>query len=114
MLFPFPHMGHVMSDGPGGGSSTHDPKSESLPLVVIGASAGGVAALQSFFETIPADTGAAFAVVLHLDPEHRSELPHIISARTRMPVVQVQGRERLHANHVYVIPPDRQMEIVDH
>jgi two-component system CheB/CheR fusion protein len=83
-------------------------------MVVIGASAGGIKALQTFFERAPSDCGAAFIVVVHLDPEHRSELPHILSRRTRMPVVQVQDREKLVADHVYVIAPDRRLQVVDH
>jgi len=86
-----------------------------LPVIVaIGASAGGVHALQSLFATLPNDTGAAFVVIVHLDPEHRSELVHIIAARTRMPVVEVANRQHLDANHVYVIPPDRRLQMVDH
>jgi two-component system, chemotaxis family, CheB/CheR fusion protein len=84
------------------------------PMVVIGASAGGIKALQAFFENAPTDCGAAFVVVVHLAPEHRSELPHILSLRTRMPVVQVVDREKVVANHVYVIAPDRQLQVVDH
>jgi two-component system CheB/CheR fusion protein len=90
-------------------------RDEPTPVIVaIGASAGGVSALQSFFAEIPVNTGAAFVVVVHLDPKHRSELAHIISAKTNMPVVQVATRERLAANTVYVIPPDRRLELVDH
>ena len=58
-------------------------------IVAIGASAGGVSALQSFFAALPEHTGAAFVVVVHLDPQHRSELPSILATRTRMPVIQV-------------------------
>ena len=83
-------------------------------IVAIGASAGGIHALQSFFAAIPETTGAAFVVVVHLDPQHRSELPAIIGARTKMPVVQIGERTRLQANHVYVIPPDRRLQMVDH
>ena len=61
-------------------------------LVAMGASAGGIRALQSFFAAIPEKTGAAFVVVVHLDPERRSELPNILRARTHMPVVQVENR----------------------
>ena len=82
-------------------------------MVVIGASAGGIKALQAFFDDAPADGGAAFIVVVHLDPEHRSELPQILGARTRMPVVQVTHREKLVADHVYVIAPDWRLQIVD-
>jgi two-component system, chemotaxis family, CheB/CheR fusion protein len=86
-----------------------------LPLIVaIGASAGGIHALQSFFAALPDRTGAAFVVVVHLDPEHRSEMPAIIAQRTKMPVVQVGTRDRLLADHVYVIPPDRRLQMVDH
>ena len=91
------------------------PREEIKPLLVaIGASAGGIHALQSFFGALPENTGAAFVVVVHLDPHHRSEMPSIIAARTRMPVVQIGARERLRPNHVYVIPPDRRLQMVDH
>ncbi|MGB3743543.1 MAG: chemotaxis protein CheB [Xanthobacteraceae bacterium] len=86
-----------------------------LPIIVaIGASAGGVRALVTLFAALPNDTGAAFVVVVHLDPQHRSELVHIIAARTRMPVVEIATRQHLEPNHVYVIPPDRQLQMVDH
>src|SRR5215831_9981869 len=74
-------------------------------IVTIGASAGGVTALQRFFEVLPEQTGAAFVVVVHLDPDHRSELPQILAGRTRMPVIQVNETQKLEADHVYVIPP---------
>src|SRR5215813_6804334 len=83
-------------------------------IVAIGGSAGGIPALQHFFEGIPQNTGAAFIVVLHLDPQHRSELSAIVAARTKMPVVQVEKTARLEPNHVYVIPPDRRLQVIDH
>jgi two-component system, chemotaxis family, CheB/CheR fusion protein len=82
-------------------------------IVGIGASVGGVHALQAFFEALPGTTGAAFVVVVHLDPQSHSELSNILAARTRMPVVQVAATERLEANHVYVIAPARQLHISD-
>ena len=84
-----------------------------VPTVGIGTSAGGVRALQTFFENLPNDVEAAFVVVVHLDPAHQSELPSILAARTRMPVAQVTGRIRLEARHVYVIPPNRQLLVTD-
>jgi two-component system CheB/CheR fusion protein len=92
-----------------GGDSNTEPV-----IVLIGASAGGVQALQNFFGALPVRTGAAFVVVVHLDPTHQSEMPSIIAARTRMPVVQIGQRQRLEADHVYVIAPDRRLQIVDH
>jgi len=84
------------------------------PMVAIGASAGGVQALQDFFSGIPSHSGAAFVVVVHLDPQRRSELPNILAACTAMPVIQVTERQKLEADHVYVIPPDRRLQLVDH
>src|SRR5215813_5498615 len=83
-------------------------------IVAIGASAGGVQALQAFFGNLPSNTGASFIVVVHLDPQHRSELSAIVAARTNMPVVQVETSAQLEPNHVYVIPPDRRLQVVDH
>jgi two-component system, chemotaxis family, CheB/CheR fusion protein len=83
-------------------------------IVAIGASAGGVQALQAFIGALPAKTGAAYVVVVHLDPQRRSELPSILAARTRMPVTQVAGKQKLAADHVYVIPPDRRLQMIDH
>ena len=86
-----------------------------VPVASIGASAGGVAALQAFFEALPDEVGAAFVVIVHLDPEHASELSHIIAARTRMPVIEVTQDERIEPDKVYVIPPNRRLLVsADH
>ena len=88
--------------------------SDTKPVVVgIGASAGGVGALQRLFDALPEKTGAAFVVVVHLDPDFRSEMPSILAARTHMPVVQVGEPVPLNADHVYVIPPDRRLHITN-
>jgi two-component system, chemotaxis family, CheB/CheR fusion protein len=87
----------------------------SSPIIVsIGASAGGVQALQTLFDALPDRTGASFVVIVHLDPQAHSDLASILAARTRMPVVQVLAREEIKPNHVYVIPPDRRLQITDH
>jgi two-component system CheB/CheR fusion protein len=83
-------------------------------IVAIGASAGGVQALQNLFGELRGGTGATFVVVVHLDPQHRSELPKILAARTDMPVVQVERTQPLEKDHVYVIPPDRRLQLIDH
>jgi two-component system CheB/CheR fusion protein len=88
--------------------------SDAKPIVVgIGASAGGVRALQQLFNALPERTGAAFVVVVHLDPDLRSEMANILAARTHMPVVQVDKPVPLNADHVYVIPPDRRLHITN-
>ncbi len=105
-----------MADNNRNDQSNRKPKAgPAKPIIVtIGASAGGVTALQRFFEALPEHTGAAFVVVVHLDPHHRSELPQILGGRTRMPVIQVNKAEKLEADHVYVIPPDRGVTLIDH
>ena len=85
-----------------------------VPVCGIGASAGGVEALQQFFTAVAPDLGLAYVVIVHLAPDHKSELPSILSRWTTMPVVQVGDRqETLQPDHVYVIPPDRKLEIAD-
>jgi two-component system, chemotaxis family, CheB/CheR fusion protein len=85
-----------------------------MPIVGLGASAGGIAALQVLFEAIPPDTGAVFVIVMHLDPEARSDLAGIIGGRTVMPVQVVEGTTRLKKDNIYVIPPNRRLVIEDH
>ncbi|WP_191057997.1 CheR family methyltransferase [Geminicoccus harenae] len=75
-------------------------------IVGIGASAGGIDAFQSFFARMPADTGMAFVLVQHLDPNHDSSLVAIIAGYTTMPVHLAEGGEQIRPNHVYVIPPN--------
>jgi chemotaxis response regulator CheB len=84
--------------------------SERLKVVGIGASAGGVEALQSFFSALPASTGLAFVVVTHLDPERESILGELLQAHTTMPVRQVHSEEvLLQPDHVYVNAPAQRL-----
>ena len=84
----------------------------SFPIVGIGASAGGLEAFQQFFRACPPDTGMAFVLVSHLDPSHESLLTEILQRITAMPVMQVQDKTQVKPNRVYVIPPDREMNIL--
>ena len=84
-----------------------------LPVVGLGGSAGSIGALQQFFGRIPTDLGMAYVVVVHISPDHESQLPAILQARTQMPVVQVQGSVPVQANHVYVIPPAYHLTMSD-
>ena len=101
---------HPASDA----ASAGDASQKLFPTVAIGTSAGGVRALQEFFESLPKDVNAAFVVIVHLDPAHQSELPNILATRTRMPVTQVTGHIPIEPGHVYVIPPNRQLVVTDH
>lgn len=75
-------------------------------VVGIGASAGGLEALEQFFAHMPVDSGAAFIVVTHLAPHLPSLMAELLAKQTAMPVVQATDGVTLAANHVYVIPPD--------
>ena len=89
------------------------PRVRQVPVCAIGASAGGVRALQQFFRGIRDDLGLAYVVIVHLSPEHESQLSEILAGRTRMPVRQVVDSPELEPNCVYVIPPDRELVIED-
>ena len=82
-----------------------------VPIVGLGASAGGIEALTQVFDPMPADSGAAFVVVLHLDPTRESQLSSIIALHTSMPVVQIEDGMSVAPNHVYVIAPDHDLTL---
>jgi two-component system CheB/CheR fusion protein len=76
-----------------------------LTIVGIGASAGGLEAFHCFFENMPADSGMAFVMILHLPADRKSVLPEILSRWTSMRVLQAQDRTVIEPNCVYVPPP---------
>lgn len=80
-------------------------------VVAIGASAGGLAAFRQLVENLPTDTGMAFVLLSHILRGSKSLLPEILARSTKMPVIQVTDREQILANHVYILPPDKFMEI---
>ena len=82
------------------------------PVVGIGASAGGLEALEAFFRGVLLPSGAAFVVVQHLDPTHQSLLVELLQRATALPVQQVVDGMRVEPDHVYVIPPNTDLSIV--
>jgi two-component system, chemotaxis family, CheB/CheR fusion protein len=84
-----------------------------LAVVGIGASAGGIQALQTFFQAIPPNPGIVFVVVMHLSPERESALPQVLQSYTAMPVQQVTERIPMELDRVYVIPPNQHIKIAD-
>src|SRR6266508_4576330 len=84
-----------------------------LTVVGIGASAGGLTALRSFFDALSPDTGMAFVVVTHLHPEHESHMAELLQKHTQMPTKQVARKIKVEPNHVYVIPPNRSIIMTD-
>ena len=84
-----------------------------LVVVGLGASAGGVQTLKDFFEATPADSGIAYVVILHLSPNHDSQLAQVLQGATTMPVIQIRERTQIEPNKVYVIPPDKHLTMED-
>jgi two-component system, chemotaxis family, CheB/CheR fusion protein len=87
------------------------PVKDSFPVVAIGASAGGLEAYREFFLALPVDTGMAFVLVQHLDPNHESMLTEIIAKITKIPVEEVKSGVAIQPNHIYVIPPNALMAL---
>jgi two-component system CheB/CheR fusion protein len=108
-----------MSDvaGPVSRSTTHETAVESTRavrpafVVGIGASAGGLEALEAFFEQVPIDSGMAFVVVQHLSPDFRSLMDEILSRRTKLPVHLVEDGVHVEPNRIYLIPAKKEMII---
>ncbi|MDB5888765.1 MAG: signal transduction histidine kinase with CheB and CheR, partial [Rhodocyclales bacterium] len=84
-----------------------------FPVVGIGASAGGLQALSELLRHMPADSGMAFVVIMHLSPEHESKLDEILQKLTAMPVQQVLEPVHIEPNHIYVISPNRHLSMED-
>ena len=83
---------------------SHSAARSNLIVVGIGASAGGVEALERLFSAMPCDTGMAFVVVQHLSPDFESLMPQILSRKTEMPVHTIESGMRMEANALYVLP----------
>ena len=90
---------------------TTQPAADDFPVVGIGASAGGLKAFEEFFSAMPADSGMAFILISHLDPAQISILPELIQKKTGMKVVQAADHLKIALNHVYIIPPNRNLAI---
>lgn len=86
---------------------THRPRS----IVAIGASAGGLEALETFFDNMPADTGLAFVVVQHLSPDFKSLMDELLSRHTKIRIHRVVDGMPVDANAIYLMPPKKEMII---
>src|SRR6188768_2349626 len=89
------------------------PPSDSDPMYVvgIGASAGGLEALEHFFDNVPTRTGMAFVVIQHLSPDFKSLMDEILARRTPLPISLVEDAMVVEADHIYLIPPKKEMII---
>ncbi len=79
--------------------------------VGIGASAGGLEAIETFFGHMPTDSGLAFVVIQHLSPDYKSLMVELLSKRTDMPVHRAEEGMAVEPNHVYLIPPKKNLTI---
>ncbi|WP_229213225.1 MULTISPECIES: chemotaxis protein CheB [unclassified Duganella] len=84
-------------------------KPAAVPVVGIGASAGGLDPICEFLVGVPPASGFAYAIVQHLDPLHKAMLPELLQRVTRMPVHEIEDGMPVEADHVYVIPPNRDL-----
>ena len=82
-------------------------------VVGIGASAGGITALKDFFSHVEANSRIAYVVILHLSPDHDSQLAEVLQTAAPLPVTQVKSTTAIAADHVYVVPPNKSLEIAD-
>jgi two-component system CheB/CheR fusion protein len=100
--------------GTGTGTRPPPPQASGATLVTgIGASAGGLAALEDFFRNAPGNLGLGYVVVTHMDPRQKSILPEILQRYTGMPVEQVENGMRVDPNRVYVTPPNTYIALLD-
>ena len=83
-----------------------------FPIVGIGASAGGLEALEQFFQKMPPQNGMAFVIIQHLDPNHIGIMPELLQRITPMKVSQVTDKLKVKPDCVYVIPPNKSMSIL--
>ena len=88
------------------------PQGRVFPIVGIGASAGGLAALEQFLTKVPLSSGMAYVVVQHLDPHREGMLVELLQRRCLMPVVQAKDQMSVEPDHVYVIPPGHDLSVL--
>lgn len=82
-----------------------------IPVVGIGASAGGLEAIQAFVEALPADSGAAFVIIQHLSPDYKSMMVELLSRKTELPVNRAEDGMRVQPNQLYLIPPKKNLTL---
>src|SRR5689334_11425555 len=79
----------------------------SLPVVGVGASAGGLDAFKKFLKSVPENSGVAYVLVQHLDPKHKSQLPDLLQRTTKVPVMQISDAITIEPNRIYTIPSNK-------
>ncbi|MCG8583208.1 MAG: hypothetical protein MI757_00660, partial [Pirellulales bacterium] len=111
-----PSATETNSDGaiekqPSDGTVALGGQDEQFPVVGVGASAGGLEALEIFFDNMRLDTGCAFVVVQHLSPDFKSLMDELLARYTDMPIHRAEEDMRVEPNSIYLIPPKKEMII---
>lgn len=88
------------------------PEQNSFPIVGIGASAGGLEALEAFLRHVPERSGMAFVVIQHLDPTHKGAMVELLQRASLVQVVEAEDRQKVERDRIYVIPPNKDMSIL--
>ncbi len=84
-----------------------------IPVVGVGTSAGGLAALESMVPAIKPGSGLAYVIIQHLDPDHESVLAAILERLATIPVTAIKDHMAIQADHIFVIPPNKSLTVVD-
>lgn len=101
-------------DRPQTGAAAKKARSLDFPVVGVGASAGGLDAFKRFLSAVPADSGVAYVLVQHLDPNHESLMAELLARHAAVPVVEAGDGMAIEPNHAYMIPPNKFLRIADH
>ena len=94
-------------------SAEQESRSAGVPVIGIGSSAGGLTALEGLLPSIPSDSGLAFVVVQHLDPDHESALTQLLRRLSPIPVSLIENKTAIEPDNLYVIPPNTALTLVD-
>lgn len=94
-----------------GDSITEDSKQKKFPIVGLGASAGGLEALSTFFSAVSENSAMAYVVVVHMTPKQPSMMPELLQKITPVPVSPAKDGQNIEPDHIYVIPPDKEIAV---
>jgi two-component system CheB/CheR fusion protein len=86
-------------------------KDKTFPIIGLGGSAGSFSSFEKFFTNMPADSGMAFVIIMHLHPDHKGQLTDLIKRFTAMPVIEATDGLQVQQDHIYIIPPNKDMGI---
>ncbi len=88
-------------------------KTNDFPIVSLGASAGGLEALEAFFSHMPFDSGMGFVIIQHLSPKHKSIMASLLAKDTKMKVLEIKDGMKVKPDHVYLNPPNKNVIVIN-